>query len=306
MVFPPLLGTGGNDGRLDFSTNFHQWLLDVIGASTPAAPVRWPSPVTCSTAPRPNSLPVPPSASSTRPARAAPVPRGSARRTPWSTRGATPAGRGGAAVRRQRGAAEPACRRTGRDAVHRRCFPGRVGQRRGGRRVARRGLGTGVVAGLHAGGDQAAVRRGARFLARPPGPARGRLLRGYPHPRRRPGHRRVHPVRAAAPQRARVHRCPARPYRRPRAARGPASRRGGGLGGPVQRNDRPQPSARRRADSRRRTWSTPATGEPCRSPACSPRSPGWRRRSAAAAGPGTRRRSATRPRRGNSWTFSAS
>ena len=32
-VFPPLLGTGGNDGRLDFSTNFHQRLLDVIGAS---------------------------------------------------------------------------------------------------------------------------------------------------------------------------------------------------------------------------------------------------------------------------------
>jgi len=31
--FPPLLGTGGNDGRLDFSTNFHQRLLDVIGIS---------------------------------------------------------------------------------------------------------------------------------------------------------------------------------------------------------------------------------------------------------------------------------
>ena len=28
--FPPLLGTGGNDGRLDFSTNFHQRLLDVL------------------------------------------------------------------------------------------------------------------------------------------------------------------------------------------------------------------------------------------------------------------------------------
>ena len=32
-IFPPLLGTGGNDGRLDFSTNFHQRLLDVIAAS---------------------------------------------------------------------------------------------------------------------------------------------------------------------------------------------------------------------------------------------------------------------------------
>jgi CRISPR-associated protein Csx17 len=30
--FPPVLGTGGNDGRLDFSTNFHEQLLDVIAA----------------------------------------------------------------------------------------------------------------------------------------------------------------------------------------------------------------------------------------------------------------------------------
>jgi CRISPR-associated protein Csx17 len=29
-IFPPLLGTGGNDGRLDFSTNFHQRLLEVL------------------------------------------------------------------------------------------------------------------------------------------------------------------------------------------------------------------------------------------------------------------------------------
>jgi CRISPR-associated protein Csx17 len=28
--FPPLLGTGGNDGRLDFSTNFHQRLLELL------------------------------------------------------------------------------------------------------------------------------------------------------------------------------------------------------------------------------------------------------------------------------------
>lgn len=32
--FPPLLGTGGNDGRLDFSTNFHQRLLDLIDDSS--------------------------------------------------------------------------------------------------------------------------------------------------------------------------------------------------------------------------------------------------------------------------------
>jgi CRISPR-associated protein Csx17 len=34
--FPPLLGTGGNDGRLDFSTNFHQRMLDVLGATDKA------------------------------------------------------------------------------------------------------------------------------------------------------------------------------------------------------------------------------------------------------------------------------
>lgn len=32
--FPPLLGTGGNDGRLDFSTNVHQRLLEVFDART--------------------------------------------------------------------------------------------------------------------------------------------------------------------------------------------------------------------------------------------------------------------------------
>lgn len=30
LAFPPLLGSGGNDGRLDFSTNFHQRLLEVL------------------------------------------------------------------------------------------------------------------------------------------------------------------------------------------------------------------------------------------------------------------------------------
>jgi CRISPR-associated protein Csx17 len=28
--FPPILGTGGNDGRLEFSTNFHQQLIDLV------------------------------------------------------------------------------------------------------------------------------------------------------------------------------------------------------------------------------------------------------------------------------------
>ena len=29
-AFPPILGTGGNDGRLDYSSNFHQRLIDVL------------------------------------------------------------------------------------------------------------------------------------------------------------------------------------------------------------------------------------------------------------------------------------
>lgn len=38
--FPPILGTGGNDGRLDFSTNFHQCLIEVIGTSRSLAVAR--------------------------------------------------------------------------------------------------------------------------------------------------------------------------------------------------------------------------------------------------------------------------
>lgn len=34
ITFPPLLGTGGNDGNLDFTNNFMQRLLDVIDVST--------------------------------------------------------------------------------------------------------------------------------------------------------------------------------------------------------------------------------------------------------------------------------
>lgn len=41
-LFPPLLGTGGNDGRLDFSTNFHEQLLVVLDES-PAGRARSPA-----------------------------------------------------------------------------------------------------------------------------------------------------------------------------------------------------------------------------------------------------------------------
>jgi CRISPR-associated protein Csx17 len=41
--FPPLLGTGGNDGRLDFSTNFHEQVLAVLDESPKGAgrSLRW-------------------------------------------------------------------------------------------------------------------------------------------------------------------------------------------------------------------------------------------------------------------------
>lgn len=39
--YPPLLGTGGNDGRLDFTNNFMQRLLDVIGPGQEQIARRW-------------------------------------------------------------------------------------------------------------------------------------------------------------------------------------------------------------------------------------------------------------------------
>ncbi len=43
IVYPPVLGTGGNDGRLDFSRNFHQRVLEVIGLgkASPATRRAW-------------------------------------------------------------------------------------------------------------------------------------------------------------------------------------------------------------------------------------------------------------------------
>ena len=175
-----------------------------------------------------------------------------------------------------------------------------------GRGIPRRGLGAGVDAGLHAGRDQAVVRRGSRVLARPPGPPRGRLLRGDPDPRRGPRHRRVHPVRPAAPQRPGVRRRPARPGRRPRACRGrrwpPRSRTG--RAGSAAATPR-RPSARRPGASRRRTWPTSVTGSAAAGPDA-------RRADRAGAGggpqrPGQGRRAGAlrRRQRGRTWTSSA-
>lgn len=45
VFFPPLLGTGGNDGRLDFSTNYHQRLRDTVAVEGAALATsrRWAS-----------------------------------------------------------------------------------------------------------------------------------------------------------------------------------------------------------------------------------------------------------------------
>lgn len=37
VIYPPILGSGGNDGRLEFSRNFHQRVLDVLGHTPKAA-----------------------------------------------------------------------------------------------------------------------------------------------------------------------------------------------------------------------------------------------------------------------------
>ena len=188
--FPPLLGTGGNDGRLDFSTNFHQRLLDVIGTSEQA---------------RERSLALardllagaeaeqlasaaigqfnPGSAGR---ARVIPVRRGRLAGQPLGLRSAR---RGSAAVRGQRRPPVPVRRRPGGDAVHSGCVTGRLGERGRSRRITRRGLGAGMDTRLHAGGGPAVVRRGPRVVARSSRPAGGRLLRGNPHPGRGAGHR---------------------------------------------------------------------------------------------------------------------
>lgn len=43
LAFPPLLGSGGNDGRLEFSSNYHQRLLDVlpVDAKSERDSLRW-------------------------------------------------------------------------------------------------------------------------------------------------------------------------------------------------------------------------------------------------------------------------
>ena len=135
--FPPMLGTGGNDGRLEFSTNFHQRLLDVIGTSAATGASLGARDLLAGTrdgAARQRRR----SASSTPAARAAPGRRGSARRRRWPTRGATSSLVEGAVLFAvERRPPQPARRGPGRDAVHRQPVAGRIGQRRGRRGIAR-------------------------------------------------------------------------------------------------------------------------------------------------------------------------
>ena len=127
-IFPPLLGTGGNDGRLDFSTNFHQRLAGGLGTSAQERRRgRLGRPATCSPAPRPSSSPAPPSASSTpagagRP-RVVALRRGSSLVNP----GVRTARRRSVAVRGERRPAEPARRGPGRRCRSRCPLTGRLG-----------------------------------------------------------------------------------------------------------------------------------------------------------------------------------
>ena len=227
-MFPPLLGTGGNDGRLDFSTNFHEQLLAVLDASAQG---------------RARSLGLARDLlAGTQTERLAGAPVGQFDPAGTGGQGSSPfgaagvagqpvevraAGRRRSAVRRRCVPAASARRGPGGDPVHRQVLAGRFGERRGRRGVARRGVDAALVCAVYPGRDQSTVRRGPCVLAWPPGPAGRRLLRGYPGARRGSRGERVRPLRAAAAQRPRVR----------RGAAGPGGG-GGQAGGAARRQDR--------------------------------------------------------------------
>ena len=205
------------------------------------------------------------------------------------------------AVRRQ-----PACRRPGRDAVHRRRAPrtGRPAARRARSRAARSGRRYGHASSPWRRSSRCSPRHARRGAAGRPA-ARSTSTR-RPAPSAWPGasseftryglQRRNGLAFAAVPL-ARVD--------GPRAPRGTAGGRGRRLGVPVQRERhlggrRPGRAGLRGGAS----GICPRRGSAAAGPAARRADQAWSRRSAAAAGPGTRRRCATRPRPGNSWTFS--
>ncbi len=144
--FPPLLGTGGNDGRLEFSTNFHQQLIELLGTSAKE---------------RARSLAAARDLlDGTQLASLSEVPigqfdpgnaggPGSSRfgaagslANPWSYVLVVE----GAALFAASATAEASARGgPGRHALHRERVTGRVGERRGRRRVPRRSLGAGLA-----------------------------------------------------------------------------------------------------------------------------------------------------------------
>ena len=147
-----------------------------------------------------------------------------------------------------------------------------------GRRVWSRALHPGEIRQLFAEARASWRGRPARRAAR--------LLRGHPDPGRRPRHRQFTAVRPAAPQRPRLRRGPARPHRGPRATRRAAGRRAWRTGARCERA-KSTAVTRRCAGAGARNWPSSATADRCAWRTCSPRSPPWRWRSAAAAGPAT-------------------
>ena len=244
---------------------------------------------------------MPPSASSTRQARAA---RGRRRfgaaRVAGQPVGVCPARRGRAAVRLQRCAPQPVSRRAGP-----RCrSPSRVP--RTARPAARPGRSPAARSGRRCGPRTSRWRRSGSFSPRPRASWRGRPARRaadfYAATRTLGVARGIGEFTRygrAAPQRPGIRRGPARPGRRrenaPRCGWPPKSRTGrtGSAGATPRR-----PSARRRAGFEKAHLEYARDGGPRRSPGHARRAhQAWSRPSAAAAGPGTRRRYATpRPR----------
>ena len=108
--FPPLLGTGGNDGGSTSPPTSTSACWTSSAHRSRRGHGRLPAPGTCSPVPRPSSSPVPPSASSTRQRRRAGIIAVRRGRLAGQPVGLRPARRGRAAVRGQRRSPEPARR----------------------------------------------------------------------------------------------------------------------------------------------------------------------------------------------------
>ena len=177
--FPPLLGTGGNDGRLEFSTNFHEQLIqaDRRYRQEPGALVTTAMDLLAGTQRAP--LAKAPIGQFDPATRAARVVAGSgpadSLANPWSfvlvVEGSLLFA--ASAARRNQHAA-------GRAAMPFTVSASPEGSASGASGEESRGELWAPVwhEDVHAGRDPPAVRRGTRLVARPSGQARGRFLRG--------------------------------------------------------------------------------------------------------------------------------